>query len=55
MTTSTRLRIVAGVGALLLAYAIHQKDPVFIAGQAAGLVIYIRNLWFIYAKERQEA
>lgn len=29
---------------ILLAYAIHRKDPVFIFGQAAGLVVYFRNL-----------
>ncbi|MBN9024933.1 MULTISPECIES: lipid-A-disaccharide synthase N-terminal domain-containing protein [Kaistia] len=34
-------------GALLLIYAIYRKDPVFIAGQAAGLFIYFRNVWFI--------
>ena len=34
---------VAG-GGLLLVYAIYRKDPVFILGQAAGLVVYIRNL-----------
>lgn len=34
-------------GLLLLIYAIQRKDPVFIAGQALGLVIYIRNLWLI--------
>lgn len=38
---------VAG-GLILLIYAIHRKDPVFIAGQATGLFIYGRNLWFIY-------
>ena len=38
---------VAG-GTLLLTYAIVRKDPVFIAGQSLGLVIYFRNLWFIY-------
>ena len=38
---------VAG-GGLLLAYAIHRNDPVFIVGQATGLFIYLRNLWFIY-------
>ena len=37
---------VAG-GATLLAYAIHQSDPVFIVGQALGLFIYLRNLWLI--------
>ncbi len=35
-------------GAILLIYAIHQKDPVFIVGQAAGLFIYLRNLMFIF-------
>jgi len=33
-------------GATLLIYAIHREDPVFIVGQAAGLGIYLRNLWF---------
>jgi lipid-A-disaccharide synthase-like uncharacterized protein len=36
-----------GGGAVLLVYSIHQKDPVFIAGQAMGLLIYSRNLWFL--------
>ncbi|MCK4917436.1 MAG: lipid-A-disaccharide synthase N-terminal domain-containing protein [Candidatus Omnitrophica bacterium] len=31
----------------LMAYSIYRKDPVFIAGQSLGLVIYIRNLFFI--------
>jgi len=39
-------------GVTLLAYAIHRGDPVFIAGQAGGLLIYARNLWFI-REERQ--
>jgi lipid-A-disaccharide synthase-like uncharacterized protein len=34
-------------GATLLAYAIHREDPVFIVGQASGLLIYLRNLQFI--------
>jgi len=34
-------------GITLLIYAIHQKDPVFILGQATGLFIYLRNLWLI--------
>jgi lipid-A-disaccharide synthase-like uncharacterized protein len=37
-----------GGGAVLLAYAIHRRDPVFIAGQAGGLAIYLRNIWFLY-------
>lgn len=39
-------------GALLLAYAIYRADPVFIVGQAAGLVIYARNLYFIWLGKR---
>ena len=37
-----------GGGAVLLAYAIHRRDPVFAVGQGAGLIIYLRNLWLIY-------
>ena len=37
---------VAG-GVTLLAYAIHRRDPVFILGQGAGLVVYLRNLYFV--------
>lgn len=39
-------------GMTLLAYAIHRQDPVFILGQALGVVIYLRNLWLIYAEKR---
>ena len=35
-------------------YAIQRQDPVFIAGQAMGMFIYIRNLWLI-ANERKAA
>lgn len=35
-------------GVMLLAYAIHRSDPVFILGQALGVVIYARNLWLIH-------
>jgi lipid-A-disaccharide synthase-like uncharacterized protein len=31
----------------LLIYAIHRRDPVFILGQSAGLLIYVRNLALI--------
>ncbi len=34
-------------GVTLLSYAIHKQDPVFIVGQATGLFIYLRNLYFI--------
>jgi lipid-A-disaccharide synthase-like uncharacterized protein len=35
-------------GGLVLSYAIHQRDPVFIVPQAAGLVIYLRNVWLSF-------
>lgn len=34
-------------GAILLGYAIHRRDPVFIVGQTVGLFVYFRNLWLI--------
>lgn len=39
-----------GGGFLLLVYSVARQDPVFIAGQALGLIIYIRNLMLIYRK-----
>jgi lipid-A-disaccharide synthase-like uncharacterized protein len=42
-----------GGGVLLLIYALYRKDPVFIAGQALGLLVYIRNLYFIIVNGRQ--
>lgn len=36
-----------GGGALLLVYALYRRDPVFIAGQAFGLFVYMRNLYFV--------
>ena len=32
---------------ILLAYAIHRRDPVFILGQAFGMLVYSRNVWMI--------
>ena len=34
-------------GFLLLVYAVQREDPVFIIGQALGLLIYVRNLMLI--------
>ena len=34
-------------GSTLLAYAIFRRDPVFIIGQAFGLVVYVRNLMLL--------
>ena len=39
-------------GIMLLAYACYRVDPVFILGQATGLVIYTRNLYFIWLGKR---
>ena len=33
--------------AILLAYAIYKRDPVFIIGQCAGFGIYLRNLYLL--------
>ena len=41
-----------GGGAILLAYAIRQRDPVFIIGQATGLFIYLRNIWLIWREKK---
>jgi lipid-A-disaccharide synthase-like uncharacterized protein len=37
-------------GIMLFSYAVHRRDPVFIVGQGTGIFIYLRNLYFIYAK-----
>ena len=41
-------------GGILLAYAIHRRDPVIIVGQAMGLLVYIRNLMLV-ERARQRA
>ena len=33
--------------AILLAYAINKRDPVFILGQSLGFAVYIRNLYLV--------
>ena len=38
-------------GLVLLTYAIWRKDPVIIAGQSVGVLIYARNLYFIHRGE----
>ena len=40
-------------GLTLFIYALHQKDPVFILGQGAGIAIYLRNLWLIRQAPRE--
>jgi lipid-A-disaccharide synthase-like uncharacterized protein len=41
-------------GLLLLVYALYRKDPVFIAGQAFGVFVYLRNVYFVL-RERKTA
>ena len=41
-----------GGGVTLLAYAIYRQDPVFILGQASGLFIYFRNLYFVFNEKK---
>ena len=40
-------------GITLFAYAVWRRDPVFIAGQATGIVIYVRNVMLL-AKQRRK-
>jgi lipid-A-disaccharide synthase-like uncharacterized protein len=39
-------------GLLLLVYALYRKDAVFIAGQAFGVFVYLRNLYFVLRDRR---
>jgi lipid-A-disaccharide synthase-like uncharacterized protein len=42
-------------GAMLFAYAIYRVDPVFILGQGSGLLIYARNIHFIWSHKKAAA
>lgn len=41
-------------GSILFFYAIYRQDPVFMMGQSLGLLIYLRNIYFI-KKEKNAA
>ena len=41
-----------GGGLLLLGYSLYRKDAVFIAGQAFGVFVYLRNLYFVLRDHR---
>lgn len=41
-----------GGAVLLLAYALHRRDPVFFVGQLTGIFVYSRNLHLIYQQRR---
>ena len=40
--------------AVLLIYAVHLRDPVFVVGQSTGFFIYLRNLYFIFKQRKTE-
>jgi lipid-A-disaccharide synthase-like uncharacterized protein len=42
-----------GGGSVLLAYALYRHDPVFVFGQAAGLLIYLRNIYFLHRMKNE--
>ena len=42
-------------GVTLLAYAIRQRDLVFVIGQASGLLIYGRNIRLIWNEKRRNS
>ena len=44
-----------GGGLLLLVYALYRKDIVFIAGQAFGVFVYLRNLQFVLRDRKPTA
>ena len=39
-------------GAMLLTYAVYRQDPVFIMGQAFGLIVYSRNIYFLWTQPK---
>ena len=41
-----------GGSIIILSYAIHRQDPLFILGQSMGSIIYIRNLILISRKNK---
>jgi lipid-A-disaccharide synthase-like uncharacterized protein len=43
-----------GGGLVLLSYAIYKGDPVFITGQATGIIVYSRNLYLIFREKRNQ-
>ncbi|WP_297920362.1 lipid-A-disaccharide synthase N-terminal domain-containing protein [Metallibacterium sp.] len=44
---------VAG-GMVLLSYAIHRDEPVFIVGEALTLLVFLRNLHLIHRKPKRD-
>jgi lipid-A-disaccharide synthase-like uncharacterized protein len=44
-----------GGGVLLLIYALDRRDAVFIVGQAFGVFVYLRNLYFVLRERKATA
>ena len=42
-------------GLMLTIYAVYRKDPVFIVGQASGLIVYSRNIVLRLREQREHA
>ena len=42
-----------GGSLIVLSYALYRQDPVFIAGQSVGAVVYLRNLMLIYRGQKR--
>ena len=42
-------------GSVLLCYAISRRDPVIIAGQGMGVLVYLRNLVLVHNVKQQTA
>lgn len=40
---------------IVLAYAIHKLDPVFIAGQSVGTMVYVRNIMLVHRGRKRVA
>lgn len=38
-------------GLMLLTYGFMRRDLVIILGQSVGVLIYVRNIWFIYGRK----
>ncbi len=43
-----------GGSALLFAYAVYRRDPVFILGQAFGIFVYLRNIQLLFKRRRAD-
>lgn len=42
-----------GGSLIVLSYALYRQDPVFIAGQSVGAVVYLRNLVLIHRGQKR--